>query len=133
MSERLLLILQGKASQVAAGIRRSATLRKISKTERIPVDKCCGYLLKNKLHLQYHLYLKEGLPIATGVIEGACRHLIKDRMDVTGARWSLKGAEAIIKLRSLRSSKDFESYWQFHEKQEYIRNLICRKIIHMII
>ena len=77
--------------------------------------------------------LKEGLPIATGVIEGTCRHLIKDRMDVTGARWSLKGAEAIIKLRSLRSSKDFESYWQFHEKQEYIRNLICRKIIHMII
>ena len=120
--ERLLLILQGKVSQVAAGIRRSATLQKISKEKRVPIEKCSGYLLKNKPYLQYHLYLKEGLPIATGIIEGACRHLIKDRMDVTGARWSLKGAEAIIKLRSLRSSKDFESYWQFHEEQEYIRN-----------
>jgi hypothetical protein len=122
VSDRLLLILHGKAPQVAAGIRRSATLRKISNQKRIPIDKCSGYLLKNKLYLKYHLYLKQGLPIATGIIEGACRHLIKDRMDVTGARWSLKGAEAIVKLRSLRSSRDFEDYWKFHEEQEYIRN-----------
>jgi hypothetical protein len=122
VTERLLAILQGKAGQVAAGIKRSATLRKIAKTDRTPIEKCCGYLLKNKPYLQYHLYLKEGFPIATGIIEGACRHLIKDRMDVTGARWSLEGAEAIVKLRSLRSSGDFENYWKFHEDQEYIRN-----------
>ena len=122
VSERLLAILQGKAGQVAAGIKRSATLRKIAKADRAPIEKCCGYLLKNKPYLQYHLYLKEGFPIATGIIEGTCRHLIKDRMDVTGARWSLAGAEAIIKLRSLRSSGDFENYWKFHEDQEYIRN-----------
>lgn len=122
VSERLLAILQGKAGQVAAGIKRSATLRKIAKADRVPIEKCSGYLLKNKPYLQYHLYLKEGFPIATGIIEGACRHLIKDRMDVTGARWSLKGAEAVVKLRSLRSSGDFENYWKFHEDQEYIRN-----------
>jgi len=122
VSERLLAVLQGKAGHVAAGIRRSATLKKVPKEDRIPIDKCSGYLLKNKPYLQYHLYLKEGFPIATGVIEGACRHLIKDRMDVTGARWSLKGAEAIVKLRSLRSSGDFEKYWEFHETQEYERN-----------
>lgn len=122
VTKRLFAILQGKAGHVAAGIRRSATLKKIPKTERIPIEKCAGYLLKNKPYLQYHLYLKEGFPIATGVIEGACRHLIKDRMDVTGARWSLKGAEAIVKLRSLRSSGDFEKYWEFHETQEYERN-----------
>ena len=122
VTERLLAILQGKAGQVAAGIRRSATLKGISKNRRIPIEKCAGYLLKNKSYLKYHFYLKEGFPIATGVIEGACRHLIKDRMDVTGARWSLKGAEAIIKLRSLRSSGDFDKYWEFHEAQEYERN-----------
>lgn len=122
VTERLLAILQGKASYVAAGIRRSATLRKIPQNKREPIDKCAGYLLKNSSYLRYHIYLKEGFPIATGVIEGACRHLIKDRMDVTGARWSLQGAEAIIKLRSLRSSGDFESYWEFHENQEYVRN-----------
>ena len=122
VSERLLAILRGKAGQVAAGMKRSATLKKTAKTTRGPIDKCAGYILKNKPYLQYHQYLKEGFPIATGIIEGACRHLIKDRMDVTGARWSLRGAEAVVKLRSLRSSGDFENYWQFHEDQEFIRN-----------
>lgn len=119
---RLLEILCGNASHVAAGMRRSATLRKLSKANRKPVDTCAGYLLKNKRCLQYDQYLKQGLPIATGVIEGACRYLIKDRMDLTGARWSLTGAEAVLKLRSLRSSQDFDSYWEYHEKKEYERN-----------
>ena len=66
--------------------------------------------------------MKAGLPIATGVIEGACRHLIKDRMDITGARWSLKGAEAVLRLRSLYISGDWHEYWRFHLKQEYKRN-----------
>lgn len=122
VSEKLLEILRGKSSFVAAGMRRSATLRGLSEEQRKPVDTCAGYLLHNTEYLRYDEYLRDGLPIATGVIEGACRHLIKDRMDVTGARWSLKGAEAILKLRSLRSSGDFETYWDFHENQEYLRN-----------
>ena len=122
VSERLLEILRGNSSHVAAGMRRSATLRNLSEDQRKPVDTCAGYLLNNKEYLRYDAYLRDGLPIATGVIEGACRHLIKDRMDVTGARWSLEGAEAILKLRSLRSSGDFEAYWEFHERQEYLRN-----------
>ena len=122
VTERLYAILRGNAGHVAAGMRRSATLRKMSKETRKPIDKCAGYLLKYSSYLRYHHYLEEGFPIATEVIEGACRHLIKDRMDVTGARWSLKGVEAVIKLRSLRTSGDFESYWDFHEDQEYIRN-----------
>lgn len=65
----VLAILRGKAGQVAAGIRRAATLIKIPKTTRVPIEKCSGYLLKNKPYLQYHLYLSEGFPIATGVIE----------------------------------------------------------------
>ena len=76
--------------------------------------------------LRYDQYLKAALPIATGVIEGACRHLIKDRMDLTGARWSLGGAEAVLRLRSLRSSGDFEEYWRFHERREWERNHLAR-------
>src|SRR5207245_2758514 len=56
------------------------------------------------------------------VIEGACRHLVKDRMNLTGARWSLTGAEAVLRLRALRSSNDFDAYWEFHEQQEYERH-----------
>ena len=74
--------------------------------------------------MQYDRYLKSGYPIATGVIEGACRHLIKDRMDVTGARWSLEGAEAVLKLRSLVTSGDFDDYWTFHRSREFQRNYL---------
>ena len=118
----LLEILRGKASLVAAGIRRSATRRAMAAAERQAVDDCADYLLNYSPYLQYDQALAEGVPIATGVIEGACRHLVEDRMNLTGARWSLSGAEAVLRLRALRSSDDFDAYWKFHEEQEYKRN-----------
>lgn len=122
VNKRLLALLRGESSLVAAGIRRSATKRGLAAETRAPADACANYLLTYKKYLRYDEYLKAGLPVATGVIEGACRHLIKDRMDVTGARWSLAGAEAVLKLRSLKSSGDFDAYWRFHEQQELQRN-----------
>jgi hypothetical protein len=119
---RLRDILRGKASDVAAGMRRSATLRGLAAEERKPVDVCADYLLKYAPYLQYDEALRHGAPIATGVIEGACGHLVEDRMNLTGARWSLKGAEAVLRLRALRSSGDFDEYWRFHELAEYERN-----------
>lgn len=118
----LLEVLRGKASWVAAGIRRSATLRAMATAERQAVDDCADYLLHYSPYLRYDAALVVGMPIATGVIEGACRHLIEDRMNLTGARWSLSGAEAVLRLRALRSSDDFDAYWNFHEEQEYKRN-----------
>jgi hypothetical protein len=122
VTARLLGILRGRASHVAAGMRRSATRQGLPPEARAGVDGCANYLLKYAPYLRYDRYLREGLPIGTGVIEGACRHLVKDRMDRTGARWSLAGAEAVLRLRALRSSGDFEAYWRFHEQQEYRRN-----------
>jgi hypothetical protein len=122
VKQRLLEILRGKAGYVAGGMRRSATLRGLSKKAREPVDRCARYLLNHTAYLHYERYLTQGLPIATGVIEGACRHLVKDRMEVSGARWSLRGAEAVLRLRALYASHDFEEYWSFHEAREYERN-----------
>lgn len=124
--ERLLAILRGKASLVAGGIRRSATRRKLTATQRAPVDDCADYLLKYSAFMKYDEYLADGLPIATGVIEGACRYLVKDRMEITGARWSLDGAEAVLRLRSLRASGDFDEYWTFHELEEQSRNHLAQ-------
>ncbi len=115
IAKRAVKILNGQCEQVAKGIRLSATKRGIVKREN--VDKCAEYLLKNKCRLQYGEALAAGFPIASGVIEGACRHLINDRLDITGARWSLQGSEAILKLRSLKSSGDFWAYWEFHKQQ----------------
>ena len=122
VSKRLQLILEGKSSSVAPGMRRSATLPKLTPQERKPVDTCARYLLNNAKYLKYDDYLKAGFPMATGVIEGACRHLIKDRMDITGARWTMRGAEAVLPLGSLYISGDWDEYWQFHLQQEHKPN-----------
>lgn len=75
-------------------MRRSATWRGLSEHERAALDKCANYLLKNAERLRYDEALRRDMPIGTGVVEGACRHLVKRRMECSGARWSLEGAEA---------------------------------------
>jgi len=122
VAKRSKLILHGQCSRVAAGMRRSATRRKLEDEARKPVDDCARYLLNHKQYLRYHEYLRDGLPIASGVIEGACRSLVRDRMDVTGARWGLPGGEAVLKLRSLRASGNLDGYLDFHARRELERN-----------
>jgi hypothetical protein len=126
VQERAQKVLQGHAREVAAGMRRSATLRGLSDKQREAVDTCADSLLNRQSSLRYDVFLAQGFPIATGVIEGACRPLVKDRMDLTGARWRLQSAEAVLQLRSLRSSGDFEAYWCFHKQQELQRNHLSR-------
>lgn len=124
VKERLFRILNGKSSLTAAGMRRSATKKKFDQTKRKNMDKCAKYLLNLSSYLRYLEYLNLGYPIATGVIEGACRYLVKDRMSITGARWGLNYAYAILKLRSLKVSGEFDDYWIFYEKQEFIKNYL---------
>jgi hypothetical protein len=119
---RLLAILNGKASLMAGGMRRSATRKGLEENMLEPIDTCATYLLNKSPYLHYDRYLSQGFPIATGVIEGACRHLVKDRLEITGAKWRLPGAEAVLRLRALRASHDFDEYWAFHEACEYKRN-----------
>jgi hypothetical protein len=119
--DRALAVLEGQAREVAAGIRRRATAAKLAKAKRQKADNCARYLANKADHLDYPTALASGWPIATGVIEGACRHLVKDRMDITGARWGLDGAEAVLKLRALRANGDFDDYWRFHLAQEHQR------------
>ena len=118
---RLGRVLEGRAPQVAAGMRGSATKRRLATRKREPVDRCANYLLKYQGYLAYDQYLAAGFPIGSGVIKGACRHLVNDRLGITGARWRLRGAEAVLRLRALRSSGDFDDYWRFHEAQEWQR------------
>jgi hypothetical protein len=80
------------------------------------------YLTRKQPYLDYPAALAKGWPIATSVIEGACRHLVADRMDITGARWGLEGAEAILQLRAIHASGDLDDYWACHLQQEHHRN-----------
>lgn len=114
-------VLAGKATKVAGAIRRQATNARLEPARRAGADTCAAYLTKKAPYLDYPTTLTNGRPIATSVIEGACRHLVKDRLDITGARWGLAGAEAILKLRAIRSNGDFDAYWKYHLAQEHIR------------
>jgi len=105
---------------VAAALRQAAA--GLGKTRRKTAEKTAGYLEAKAPHLDYPQALAAGWPIATGVIEGACRHLVKDRMDITGARWGVQTAEAILKLRAITANGDFDAYWTWHLQQEHHRN-----------
>ncbi|WP_369369099.1 hypothetical protein AB5L52_44085 [Streptomyces sp. CG4] len=76
--------------------------------KRQTVEKVCGYLDGKAPYLCYDTVLAAGWPIATGIFEGACRHLVEDRLDITGGRWGLEGAESVLKLRALIANGDFE-------------------------
>jgi hypothetical protein len=69
----------------------------------------------------YGHYLAHGWTFGTGVVEGACRHLVKDRMEQAGMRWTKAGAQAVLDLRAVRLSGDWDAYWQFHRHKQHER------------
>jgi hypothetical protein len=118
---KALAVLAGDSAQVAAAITAETQAAGLTAGQRHGADACVRYLTSKHEFLRYDQALAAGWPIATGVIEGACRHLIGDRLDITGARWGLDGAEAILTLRAVISNGDFDEYWQFHLGREHQR------------
>ena len=109
--ERLLRILRGEIKGVIKGLRQMAT-RRLDEAGRKEIETVCGYFTTHADRMQYDKYLAAGYPIATGVIEGACRHLVKDRMERSGMRWTQAGAQAMLDVRAVHQS----SYWdEFHQ------------------
>ena len=109
-----LRILEGNVGQVIKGLRQTVTKRKLFGAKRKTLLGVADYFHRNRHRMRYDQYLAQGLPIATGSVEGACKNLIKDRMERSGMRWTESMAEAIVKLRALYLSGDFDSYWAFH-------------------
>ncbi len=121
-------ILHGRVPDVITRIERLAAAhppRAGSDHEKI-IARTLSYLTAKQPYLDYPRALAEGWPIATGVIEGACRHLVHDRMGITGARWGLAGAQAILWLRAIRANGDLDAYWDYHIAQEHQRNHLSR-------
>ena len=108
--ERLLRILQGQVHGVILGLRQMATRRKLKGSALEDVETACNYFEKNAYRMHYDEYLQEGYPIATGVIEGACRHLVKDRMERSGMRWRLSGAAPMLMLRAIHVSNHWDTF-----------------------
>ena len=119
--DRALRILNGKVSQVVKGMRQIVTKRKLKGNKQKKLGGVANYFYRNRSRMKYDEYLAKGLPIASGSVEGACKNLIKDRMERSGMRWSRKGAEAMVKMRAAYLSGDFEEYWDYHVIQDQER------------
>ena len=121
-------ILHGRAGDVITRIQALAAARppRPGGEHAKIIRKTLHYLDAKQPYLDYPRALAQGWPIATGVIEGACRHLVQDRMGITGARWSLEGAQAMLWLRAIAASGDTGAYWDYHIAQEHQRNHLSR-------
>jgi hypothetical protein len=117
-----LKILQGKVGYVSGGLRQMLTKQEgLSSAKKRAIEKVITYFDNHKHMMKYDEYLAKGFPIATGVIEGACGSLVKDRAERSGMKWTHKGAQAVLNLRALKRNGDWESYWDFHLKNEQER------------
>ncbi len=116
--DRLLRILQGEAAGVIRGVRRMATERKLRGQKLKDVMKACNYLENNLDRMHYDEYLAAGYPIASGVIEGACRHLVKDRMERTGMRWRESNAGAMLSVRAVEVTDLWEPFQKHRQAAE---------------
>ena len=119
--ERALRILRGKVSGVVQGLRQIVTKRHIQGRKRKTLLDVAAYYYRNRTRMRYDLYLENGWPIASGSVEGACKNLIKDRMERSGMRWTPPMAEAMLRLRAIYLSGDFDEYWDFHVQQDQLR------------
>lgn len=119
-AEHLTMILAGHADQATHAMAAQAEREQLS-AAREAVTACCRYLTGYLDQLRYDTALANGWPIANGAVEGTCRHLIADRLDITGARWGLPGAEAVLRLRTVVANGDLEPYWHHHRVREHDR------------
>jgi hypothetical protein len=127
--ERLLRVLRGQVARVVQGLRVMGGRRTLAAAKRKTLRAVCNYLEKNQGRMRYDEYLAKGYPIASGVIEGACRHLVKDRMERAGMHWTIPGAQAMLGVRSVYISGQWEEYQAYRIAQETRRLYPYRELV----
>jgi hypothetical protein len=118
VEKELRMLLEGKVRYVVGGLRQMMTKRELKGTRRKTVREVTGYFERNRARMKYDEYLASGYPIGSGVVEGACRHLVKDRLERTGMRWHPDGAQAMLNLRATYLNEEWDSFWPYHVEQE---------------
>ena len=119
VEQQALALLGGASEAVIEQVESQAAQRGSWRREKL--RQVAAYFRRNQARMHYDRYLARGWPIASGVIEGACRHLVKDRCEGTGMRWTKPGAEALLGLRSVYVNGDWEAYHVFHRQRAYRR------------
>jgi hypothetical protein len=118
VTDRLLRLLRGEVGYVIGGLKQMATKQALRGSRQQQLSAAIGYLERNRRLMRYDEYLAAGYPIGSGVAEGACRHLVKDRMERTGMRWRIPGAQAILNLRAMYLNDDWDAFQDHRIKEE---------------
>ena len=118
VTDRLLRLLRGEVGYLIGGLRQMATKQQLKGSRGRQLTAVIGYLAANRRFMHYDEYLAAGYPIGSGVAEGACRHLVKDRMELTGMRWRVPGAQAMLDLRAMHINGDWDSFQEHRVEQE---------------
>jgi len=118
VTDRLRRLLRGEVGYVIGGLKQMGTKQKLKGSRGRQLSAAIGYLERNRRFMRYDEYLAAGYPIGSGVAEGACRHLVKDRMELTGMRWRVPGAQAMLDLRAVHVNGDWESFQEHRVEQE---------------
>jgi len=121
VANRTLHMLSGKTKQIIAEFRNQAQDKQCTSAQREKLTKTANYFERNLPYMDYSTYLLNGWPIASGVIEGACRHFVKDRFELSGMRWSQEGAENLLHLRAVAENEDWDDYHHFRKRQRHAR------------
>jgi hypothetical protein len=121
VKEQLLCILSGKTETVIQTLEGLAQDPSTSPAQQEVMNTTIGYYRRNRPYMHYDRYLARGWPISTGVVEGACGHLVKDRMERSGMRWTKSGAQAILELRAVRVNGDWDAYHSFRRQCQHQR------------
>ena len=112
------MLLNGRAGRLIGGLKQMLVKHKLSSAKRHTLNQVIGYLERNRKHMRYEICLAKGYPIGSGVIEGACRNLINDRLELTGMSWTIQGAESIMRLRAVHINKDWDAFWKHRRRSE---------------
>lgn len=121
MADYTLKILSGQTEQVIASFQQMAQNKQYTAPQRAQLEKTANYFQRNLPYMAYDTYLKRGWPIASGVIEGACRHFVKDRCELSGMRWTQTGVENLFRLRAVAENGDWDEYHHFRKRQRHTR------------
>jgi hypothetical protein len=121
VKSRTLQILSGQTAHVIAELRRIAKNKKTKVAQRTQLTKTANYFERNLPYMDYQTYLSNGFPIASGAIEGACRHFVKDRFELSGMRWLQSGAENLLRLRAVAENDDWDAYYAYRREQRQLR------------
>lgn len=124
-------LLEGKVGYVIGSLRQSRTKRTLSPRKQRALDKAIRYMARNRAYMQYDAFLELGDPIGTGVVEGACRNLVRDRMELVGMHWTKEGAEAILAFRAVKLNDDWEAFWEHRVAQERARRYEHRERVDL--